>query len=53
MRKYRVTYSAYAKDSCMVVSEGIMEVNTESAYLAEQTVRAIFQGLDVIIRYTN
>ena len=53
MRKYRVTYSAYVKDSCMVASEGTMEVNTESAYLAEQAVKAIFSGLDLIIRYTN
>lgn len=53
MREYRVTYSTYAKDSCMVVSEGTMSINTESAYLAEQTVKAFFHGLDVIIRYTN
>lgn len=37
----------------MVVSEGTMEINTESAYMAEQSVKAIFNGLDVIIRYTN
>lgn len=53
MRKYKVVYTAYEKGSCMVVSEGTMEVNTESVYLAEQTVRAIFAGLDIIIRYTN
>jgi hypothetical protein len=53
MAKYKVTYTAYEKGSCMVASEGIMEVNTESSWQAEQTVKAIFKGLEVIIRYTN
>ena len=53
MSTYKVTYSAYAKDSCMVVSEGVMEIITSSAYLAEQAVKSIFNGLDVVIRYTN
>ena len=53
MSTYRVTYTAYEKGSCMVASEGVMEINTSSAYLAEQSVKAIFAGLDVIIRYTN
>jgi hypothetical protein len=53
MNKFKVTYTAYGKGSCMVVSEGLMEVNTTSAWQAEQTVKAIFNGLDVIIRYTN
>jgi hypothetical protein len=37
----------------MVVSEGTMEINTSSAYQAEQAVKAIFNSLDVVIRYTN
>ena len=53
MKEYKVTYTAYEKGSCMVVSEGTMAINTESAYMAEQTVKSIFNGLDVIIRYTN
>ena len=53
MKEYRVCYTAYEKGSCMVVSEGTMVINTESAYMAEQTVKSIFNGLDVIIRYTN
>ena len=53
MKTYRVTYTAYEKGSCMVVSEGTMSINTESSYMAEQTVKSIFNGLDVIIRYTN
>ena len=53
MNEYRVCYTAYEKGSCMVVSEGTMTINTESAYMAEQTVKSIFNGLDVIIRYTN
>ena len=53
MRTYKVTYTAYEKGSCMVVSDGVMEVNTESSWQAEQTVKAMFSGLEVIIRYTN
>ena len=53
MKTYKVTYTAYEKDSCMVASEGIMEINTETSWQAEQTVKAMFNGLDVIIRYTN
>lgn len=53
MSVYKVTYTAYEKNSCMIVSEGVLEINTSSAYLAEQAIKAIFQGLNVIIRYTN
>lgn len=53
MKAYKVTYTAYEKGSCMVVSEGIMEINTQTSWQAEQTVKAMFSGLDVIIRYTN
>ena len=53
MSTYKVTYTTYEKNSCMVVSEGTMDINTSSAYLAEQSVKSIFAGLDVIIRYTN
>jgi len=53
MTTFNVTYTAYTKGGNEVVSEGTMPVNAESAYVAEQTVKAIFNGLDVIIRYTN
>jgi hypothetical protein len=53
MAIYNVTYTAYEKGSCMVVSEGTMPINTSSAYLAEQTVKAMFANTDIIIRYTN
>jgi hypothetical protein len=53
MKTYKVTYTAYEKGSCMVASEGVMEINTESSWQAEQTVKAIFKGLEVDIRYTN
>ena len=53
MKTYKVTYTAYEKGSCMVVSEGIMEVNTQTSWQAEQTVKAIFKGLEVVIRYSN
>lgn len=53
MSTYKVTYTTYEKNSCMVVSEGVMEINTSTAWQAEQAVKAIFAGLDVVIRYTN
>ena len=37
----------------MVVSEGTMDINTSTAYQAEQAVKAIFSGLNVVVRYTN
>ena len=53
MNLYSVAYSAYEKGSSTVASEGTMTINAESAYMAEQTLKAIFAGLEVIIRYTN
>ena len=53
MSTYKVSYSAYEKGSSTVASEGAMTINAESAYMAEQTLKAIFAGLEVIIRYTN
>ena len=53
MKTYKVTYTAYEKGSCMVASEGVMVINTQTSWQAEQTVKAIFKGLEVIIRYTN
>ena len=53
MNMYKVVYTAFEKGSSTVASEGTMTINAESAYMAEQTLKAIFAGLDVIIRYTN
>lgn len=53
MNTYKVTHTAYEKNSPVVVSEGVMDINISTAYQAEQAVKAIFSGLDVIIRYTN
>jgi hypothetical protein len=53
MSVYNVTYTAYEKGTSNVVSEGTMPINTSSAYLAEETVKAMFNGTEVIIRYTH
>ena len=53
MAIYNVTYTAYEKGSCMIVSEGTMPINTSSSYLAEQTVKAMFANTDIVIRYTQ
>lgn len=50
---YNVTYTAYRPGSSEVISEGVIPVQTSSAYMAEQTVKAMFANLEVIIRYTN
>lgn len=53
MSTYKVTYTAYEKNGNLVVSEGMIEINTSTSYQAEQAVKAMFINLDVIIRYTN
>ena len=53
MSVYNVTYTAYALGSTSVVSEGTMPVHVDSFYLAEQTVKSMFNGCEVVIRYTN
>lgn len=53
MRTHKVTYTAYELGTCNVISEGVIEVQTSSAYTAEQTVKAMFAGLEVIVRSTN
>jgi hypothetical protein len=50
---YNVTYSAYRPGSTEVISEGTMPIHATSFYLAEQTVKVMFSGAEVIIRYTN
>ena len=53
MAVYNVTYTAYEKGTSNVVSEGTMPINTSSAYMAEETVKAMFNGTEVIVRYTE
>jgi len=53
MKTYKVTYTAYEKGGCMMASEGIMEIKTQTSWQAERAVKAIFKGLEVVIRYTN
>jgi hypothetical protein len=53
MSVYNVTYTAYEKGTSNVVSEGTMPINTSSAYLAEETVKAMFSSTEIIIRYTH
>lgn len=50
---FNVTYSAYKPNSGQVVSEGTMPVNTSQSNLAEQTVRSMFPGCEVMIRYVT
>lgn len=53
MTTYNVTYTAYEKGGTVVVSEGTMPVQAGQAFLAENTVRAMFTGCDVIVRYVQ
>jgi hypothetical protein len=48
-----VTYTAYEKGTNIVISEGVYPVAGSNAWTAEQTVKAMFSGLDVIIRGSN
>jgi hypothetical protein len=51
MNTYQVTYTAYERGSSTVVSEGTIPVQANAANLAESTVKAMFNGSDVVIRY--
>ena len=53
MATYNVTYTAYRPGSSEVLSEGTMPLNVDSAWQAEQTVKAMFNNLEVIIRYVQ
>jgi len=48
-----VTYTAYEKGSSIVMSEGTIPVQGSNAWVAENTVKAMFSGLDVVIRGSN
>jgi hypothetical protein len=53
MAVFNVTYTVYYPGSSTILSEGTMPVNVTSASQAEDTVKAMFHGNDVIIRYTT
>jgi hypothetical protein len=48
-----VTYTAYEKGTSNIVAEGTIPVQGSNAYQAENTVRAMFSGLEVCIRSSN
>jgi len=48
---YQVTYTAYEKGSSSVLSEGTIPVQAMNALMAENTVKLMFSGSDVMIRY--
>jgi hypothetical protein len=50
MNTYQVDYIAYEKNSTIVVNEGTMQIQANQASQAENVVRSMFQGSDVIIR---
>jgi len=50
---FKVVYTAYEKGTPNVVSEGTIPIDTTSSWLAGETVKAMFSGLEVIIRSIN
>lgn len=50
MATFYVTYTVYRQGSSEVISEGEMPVNTSTSYMAEQTVKAMFAGNEVVLR---
>ena len=48
---YQVTYTAYERGSSNVLSEGTIPVQAMNALMAENTVKAMFNGTEVVIRY--
>ena len=51
MATYQVTYTAYEKGSSCVLSEGTIPIQATNALMAENTVKLMFGGADVTIRY--
>ena len=50
MNTYQVSYTAYEKNSSTVLAEGTMQIQANQAGQAENVVKSMFQGSDVIIR---
>jgi hypothetical protein len=50
MNTYQVDYIAYEKGNTIVLAEGTMQIQANQASQAENVVRSMFQGSDVVIR---
>jgi hypothetical protein len=50
MNTYQVSYTAYVGRSSEVLAEGTMQIQANQASQAENVVKSMFQGSDVIIR---
>ena len=50
MNTYQVQYTAYVGNSSEVLSEGTMQIQANQASQAENVVKSMFQGNEVIIR---
>ena len=48
-----VTYTAYEKGTTNVISEGTLPFQGMTCWNAEQTVKTMFNSLEVCIRYSN
>ena len=50
---YQVTYTAYESGTNNVLSEGTIPVQALNSFMAENTVKLMFRGSEVIIRYVT
>jgi hypothetical protein len=50
---YQVTYTAYERGSSSVLSEGTIPIQALNALMAENTVKLMFGGAEVIVRYVQ
>jgi hypothetical protein len=52
MSTFYVRYSVYRPGSSEVITEGEMPINASTNYQAEQAVKAMFAGSEVVVRGT-
>ena len=45
-----VTYTAYERGTSNVISEGTVPIPGSNCWTAEETIKAMFNGLEVVIR---
>jgi hypothetical protein len=45
-----VTYTAYERGTSNVISEGTVPIPGSNCWVAEETIKAMFNGLEVVIR---
>lgn len=48
--RVEVTYTAYERGTSNVISEGTVPIPGSNCWTAEETIKAMFTGLDVVIR---